>query len=80
MALRLVISVKRGRRREGIEVFPKHDALKPGRYGNAIRGPLGIHRGAAQRFWFDGVDEDLEKQIRSRTLASTSAGPAARET
>jgi hypothetical protein len=64
LALRLGIPVKEGRQREGIEMFPKHDALKPGRYGNAIRGPLGIHRGAAQRFWFDGADEDLEKQMR----------------
>jgi hypothetical protein len=63
LALRLGIPVKRGRR-EGIEVFPKHDALKPGRYGNAIRGPLGIHRGAAQRFWFDGAAEDIESQLR----------------
>jgi hypothetical protein len=63
LALRLGIPVKGGRRREGIEVFPKHDALKPGRYGNAIRGPLGIHRGAAQRFWFEGADEDIEKQM-----------------
>ena len=62
LALRLGIPVKRGRR-EGIEVFPKHDVLKPGRYGNAIRGPLGIHRGAAQRFWFDGADEELENQM-----------------
>jgi hypothetical protein len=63
LAMRLGIPVKRGRQ-EGIEVFPKHDVLKPGRYGNAIRGPLGIHRGARQRFWFDGADEDLEKQMR----------------
>jgi TOTE conflict system primase-like protein len=63
LALRLGIPVKGGKQREGIEVFPKHDALKPGRYGNAIRGPLGIHRGAHQRFWFDGADEDLEKQM-----------------
>jgi hypothetical protein len=62
LALRLGIPVKRGRQ-EGIEVFPKHDALKPGRYGNAIRGPLGIHRGAGQRFWFEGAGEDLEKQL-----------------
>jgi hypothetical protein len=62
LALRLGIPVKRGRR-EGIEVFPKHDELKPGRYGNAIRGPLGIHRGAAQRFWFDGASEDIERQM-----------------
>ena len=63
LALQLGISVKQGRQREGIEIFPKHDSLKPGRYGNAIRGPLGIHRGAAQRFWFDGAAEDLEKQM-----------------
>jgi len=62
LALRLGIPVKTGRQ-EGIEVFPKHDVLKPGRYGNAIRGPLGIHRGADQRFWFDGAGEDLEKQM-----------------
>jgi hypothetical protein len=62
LALRLGIPVKRSRR-EGIEVFPKHDVLKPGSYGNAIRGPLGIHRGAAQRFWFDGAEEDVEEQM-----------------
>src|ERR1017187_2962163 len=62
LALRLGIPIKRGRH-EGIEVFPKQDALKPGRYGNAIRGPLGIHRGAAQRFWFAGANEDLEEQM-----------------
>jgi hypothetical protein len=64
LALRLGIRVKAGRQREGIEIFPKHDALKPGRYGNAIRGPLGIHRGAAQRFWFYGAAEDIEAQMR----------------
>ena len=63
LALRLGIPIKRGRQ-ERIEIFPKHDALKPGRYGNAIRGPLGIHRGASQRFWFDGADEDLVNQMR----------------
>jgi hypothetical protein len=63
LALRLGVPIKGGKQREGIEIFPKHDVLKPGRYGNAIRGPLGIHRGAAQRFWFDGADEHLEKQM-----------------
>ena len=42
LALRLGIPVKGGKQREGIEVFPKHYALKLGRYGNAIRGPLGF--------------------------------------
>jgi hypothetical protein len=64
LALRLGIPVKAARQREGIEIFPKHDALKPGRYGNAIRGPLGIHRGAARRFWFYGAAEDIEAQMR----------------
>jgi hypothetical protein len=64
LALRLGVPVKGGSQQEGIEIFPKHDALKPGRYGNAIRGPLGIHRGAAQRFWFYGADEDIEPQMR----------------
>jgi hypothetical protein len=63
LALRLGIPIKVGRQREGIEIFPKHDVLKPGRHGNAIRGPLGIHRGAAQRFWFDGADEDVGAQM-----------------
>ena len=48
---------------EGIEVFPKHDAIGAGEYGNAIRGPLGIHRGANRRFWFYGADYTLEDQI-----------------
>ena len=64
LALRLGIPIKQGRQREGIEIFPKHDALKPGRYGHAIRGPLGIHRGAGQRFWFCGSGADLESQLR----------------
>jgi hypothetical protein len=64
LALRLGIPVKAGRQREGIEIFPKHDTLKPGGYGNAIRGPLGIHRGAGRRFWFYGADEGIEAQMR----------------
>ena len=64
LAVRLGIPIKHGKQREGIEIFPKQDALKPGRYGNAIRGPLGIHRGAGQRFWFRGAEEDIEAQMR----------------
>jgi len=64
LALRLGIPIKHGKQREGIEIFPKQDALKPGRYGNAIRAPLGIHRGAAQRFWFYGAAENIEAQMR----------------
>jgi hypothetical protein len=49
--------------RDGIEVFPKHDALGAGEFGNAIRGPLGIHRGPNRRFWFYGADYTLDAQI-----------------
>ena len=48
---------------DGIEVFPKHDVIGAGEFGNAIRGSLGIHRGANRRFWFYGADYTLEDQI-----------------
>jgi len=48
---------------EGIEVFPRQDELEPDEFGNAIRGPLGIHRGADKRFWFYGADYKVEAQL-----------------
>ena len=63
VALRLGVPVKGAGLADGIEVFPKHDAIGAGEFGNAIRGPLGIHRGANRRFWFYGADYTLEDQI-----------------
>ena len=63
LALSLGVPVKGSGLAEGIEVFPKHDAIGAGEFGNAIRGPLGIHRGANRRFWFYGADYTLEDQI-----------------
>jgi hypothetical protein len=63
LAKRLGVPVKGSGLAEGIEVFPKHDEIQEGAFGNAIRGPLGIHRGAARRFWFYGADYVLEAQI-----------------
>ena len=63
LASRLGVRIKCAGMAEGIEVFPKHDELREGEFGNAIRGPLGIHRGANRRYWFCGADYDLEKQI-----------------
>jgi TOTE conflict system, Archaeo-Eukaryotic Primase domain len=63
LALRLGVRIKGGGLAEGIEIFPKHDELRQGEFGNAIRGPLGIHRGAKRRYWFYGADYDLEKQM-----------------
>jgi hypothetical protein len=63
LAKRLGVPVKGSGLAEGIEVFPKHDAIGSGEFGNAIRGPLGIHRGANRRFWFYGADYTLEDQV-----------------
>jgi hypothetical protein len=63
LALKLGMRIKGIGLAEGIEIFPKHDELREGEFGNAIRGPLGIHRGANRRYWFYGADYDLEKQM-----------------
>ena len=48
---------------DGIELFPKQDQIPLTEFGNAIRGPLGVHRGVGKRFWFYGADYTLEAQI-----------------
>ena len=63
LARRLGVPVKGAGLADGIEVFPQHDAIAPGDFGNAIRGPLGIHRAANRRFWFYGADYTLQAQI-----------------
>ena len=63
LAFRLGVRIKGTGLADGIEVFPKHDELGKGEFGNAIRGPLGIHRGAGRRYWFYGADYTLAKQI-----------------
>jgi hypothetical protein len=67
LAQRLGVPVKSSGLAEGIEVFPKHDEIQDGAFGNALRGPLGIHRGAKRRFWFYGADYTLEAQIEFLT-------------
>jgi len=66
LALKLGVPVKGAGLADGIEVFPKHDAIGSGEFGNAIRGPLGIHRGANRRFWF------MALTTRWTTRSSTS--------
>lgn len=63
VASRLSVPVKGNRAVDGIEVFPKQDLVREGEFGNAIRGPLGVHRGAGGRFWFYGANYDLESQM-----------------
>jgi hypothetical protein len=63
LAQKLGVPVKKSGPADGIEVFPKHDEIQEGAFGNALRGPLGIHRGARRRFWFYGADYTLEAQV-----------------
>jgi hypothetical protein len=63
LSRKLGIPVKGTGKAEGIEIFPKHDELKDGDFGNAIRGPLGIHRAIGARFWFYGADYSLSNQL-----------------
>jgi len=64
LARRLKVPVKGGcGLAEGIEVFPRQDQLGPDEFGNAIRGPLGIHRATGRRYWFYGADYRLEVQL-----------------
>jgi hypothetical protein len=63
LATLLGVPVKGSGLGDGIEVFPRHNAIGDGEFGNAIRGPLGIHRGARRRFWFYGADYTLEAQM-----------------
>src|SRR6266852_5465912 len=43
LAQRLRVPVKGAGLAEGIEVFPRQDTVPAKEFGNAIRGPLGIH-------------------------------------
>ena len=63
LAQKLNIPVKGAGTAEGLEIFPKQDELKDGDFGNAIRGPLGIHRAIGARFWFYGADYNLDNQL-----------------
>jgi hypothetical protein len=68
LATRLELPIKGAGLADGIEVFPRHNAIGEGEFGNAIRGPLGIHRAAGRRFWFYGADYTLEAQMAYLTL------------
>ena len=64
LAMRLRVPVKGGAGlAEGIEVFPRQDELRANEFGNAIRGPLGIHRAVGKRYWFYSADYRFEAQL-----------------
>ena len=63
LAARLKLPVKGAGLPEGIEVFPRHNALRPDEFGNAIRGPLGIHQANKKRYFFYDADYLLQSQM-----------------
>ena len=64
-----LVDVKAPGAGDGIELFPKQDPVEEGQFGNAIRAPLGIDRGAIRGYWFYGAPYELEAQmIYLRTL------------
>ena len=64
LALRLGVPIKGTLNQvDGIEIFPRQDELGEGEFGNAIRGPLGIHRANMHRYWFEDAAPDLPSQF-----------------
>lgn len=63
LARQLSVEVKGSGSGEGIELFPKQDAVDEGQFGNAIRGPLGVHRASNRRYWFYGAPYEIEAQM-----------------
>jgi hypothetical protein len=75
LALRLRVPVKGGAGlAEGIEVFPRQDQLGPQEFGNAIRGPLGVHWATGKRYWFYGADYHLRDRDPSLHRGPPDAG------
>src|SRR6202795_4763690 len=64
LAGKLSVQVKASGPSDGIELFPKQDRIEPTQFGNAIRGPLGIHRAVNRRYWFYGARHDLDAQMK----------------
>lgn len=63
LATKLSVQVKGAGHVDGIELFPKQDAIDDGQFGNAIRGPLGVHRADGRRYWFYGAPYELSAQM-----------------
>src|SRR6202051_2389160 len=60
LASKLSVQVKASGPSDGIELFPTQDLISPTQFGNAIRGPLGVHRAVSRRYWFYGAPPNLE--------------------
>jgi hypothetical protein len=63
LAVRLKLPIRGAGLAEGIEIFPRQSFLRPGEFGNAIRGPLGVHQANQKRYFFYGADYTLDAQM-----------------
>jgi len=64
LALRLGVPIKGTFKQvDGIEIFPRQDAIRSEEFGNAIRAPLGIHRASMHRYWFEDAPGNLDDQF-----------------
>ena len=73
VARRLGIAIKQNKE-DGIEVFPRQDELQPGEFGNAIRGPLGVHRASMERYWFEDAGQPLKRSFSCFARSNGSLG------
>jgi len=64
IAKELGVPIKKNGNDDGIEVFPRQDTIGEGEFGNAIRGPLGIHRTSGERYWFEGAEKTIDAQLQ----------------
>ncbi len=79
LAKQLSVEVKESGSGGGIELFPKQDSVGEGQFGNAIRGPLGVHRAAKRRYWFYGAPYDLDAQMAYLRGLQRVTGPQLHE-
>jgi hypothetical protein len=70
LATRLGLRVKGSGLADGIEVFPRHNAIGEREFGSAIRGPPGVHRGANRRFWFYGAETPWKLRWHTSTACA----------
>src|SRR5258705_8621804 len=64
LAGKLSVQIKASGPSDGIELFPKQDRIASTQFGNAIRGPLGVHRAVGRRYWFYGAQHDIKAQMK----------------
>lgn len=75
LALRLGVPIRGAPgQNEGIEVFPRQEELASGKFGNAIRGPLGVHRANLRRYWFYGAPTTIDAQLAYLKAAKKLTG------